>query len=193
MPQNQYLYDVAYLSSKLFNRDNLLELLMVSYRYITTSDTKGYYIYETRVVSETGIILADVPGGGYSYAYTNSNNKIKLVVYVYDFSISDYIISTEFFGLPDPVNGFTKDPAKELLPYPNPADNIVNLPYNTDLRKGTSEIIITDISGRDIYKGDATGDGYYENFDSSALPAGTYIYRVKNNGVTIPGKTFVIK
>lgn len=193
VPQNQYLYDVAYLSSRLFNRDDQLELLMVTYRYITVTDTSGYYIYETRVVNESGSVLADVPGGGYSYTFTNSNNKNKLVVYIYDFSISDYIISTEIFGLPDPVNGINESSFRELMPYPNPADKNINLPCNVELKNGNNEVIVTDISGREISRKAANGHEGYVNIDTSSLPAGTYVYKIVNNGITIPGRKFIIK
>ena len=85
-PSNMYLYDALYLSTNLFNTDDLLELVVVYYNYIETSDTSGYYIYQTQVVNENGSLLLDIPNGTYSYLNYLTDGSIKFMVYKYDFS-----------------------------------------------------------------------------------------------------------
>jgi hypothetical protein len=189
VPQNQYLYDVAYVSSRLFNQDDQVELLMVTYSYVSTSDTGGYYIYNTRVVNEAGNLLADVPGGGYSFIMTTGNNVNKLIVYVYDFAVSEYIMSTEIFGLPDPVGGIVEDPASVLRPYPNPAGSEINIP----LADAGHHVVIavSDNLGRELFRRSApVSDGSYR-MDTSGLPAGTYYYVIETDGKSLPAKKFL--
>ena len=59
----EYLVDIQYLSENIFNTDNAIELLYVTYRCDTL---QGYGTYATYVAGESGAILLSVPGGGYS-------------------------------------------------------------------------------------------------------------------------------
>ena len=62
-PEGYYLSDVQYVSEKLFNDDNLIELVY-SYTKYNPTETSYYYTYETRLVNENGTTLLTIPGAG---------------------------------------------------------------------------------------------------------------------------------
>ena len=60
---NHYLYDISYVTRRLFNHDDSIEFLYMAYEYI--EDTVPYYQYMVGVVNETGTSLLKVPEGTY--------------------------------------------------------------------------------------------------------------------------------
>jgi hypothetical protein len=192
VPLGTYLYDVDYVSSKVFNSDDMVEVLMVTYKYISTSDTSGYYVYDTYVANENGTVIVDVPGGAYSFTFTDNNNKNKLVIYVYDYSASTYITQTEVFNLPDKSSGIKEIFAIENGPFPNPALAEINLPLNNAGLTGNQQLMITDNSGRVFYQESISSINQL-NLSTSTFPAGVYQYSVICNGRSIPAGKFVVR
>ena len=193
LSQNQYLYDVSYVNSKVYNLDDLVEILLITYNYVSTSDTTGYYAYTTEVVNENGTVLLTVPGGGYAFTYTDSDSKNKLVVYVYDYSVSTYITSTEVYALPVKSSGINQNPGDAPLPYPNPASGNINLPYTLNQRSGNREMVISDTSGKEYSRKNVSAQEGLLNVNTSSLPAGTYFYRIESNGKSMPAGKFVVR
>lgn len=192
VPQNQSLYDVAYLSSKVFNSDDLVELLAVSYQYISTSDTSGYYIYLTQVLNENGSILLSVPGGAYSFTYIDENTDQKLVVYLYDFSVSSYISSTQVYGLPAKYTAINDNLPNQYLPYPNPSKNEINIPFKSTGSEAVQELILTDTKGLEYKILNINESEGSIHLNTSSLPSGSYIYFLRTNGRSLPVGKFVI-
>jgi hypothetical protein len=193
VPANQFLYDVAYVSSRVFNSDDLVELIMVYYQYVGLTDTSGYYVYTTRVVNENGLLLADVPGGAYSFTITTGSKKNKLVVYVYDYSVSTYISSTEVYGLPDKVSGIQNPGQAEQQPFPNPTSGEIFLPLGLQQAQQQANIVVTDVSGKEFSRTPVKqGMGTFQ-YSTTGLPSGTYFYRIESNGKSIPAGKFIKK
>ncbi|MBK7215235.1 MAG: T9SS type A sorting domain-containing protein [Bacteroidales bacterium] len=186
------LYDIAYVSSKVFNQDDLVEMLMVSYIYVATTDTTGYFVYTTTVVNESGTTLLTVPGGVYSSTFTVSNSEPKLMVYIYDFSISSYISATEIYSLPTKPAGLKEPEGMLQLPYPNPAETSIRVFYPESTAFGEAEIIVSDLSGKEMGRYQANTGGSME-LPVSGLPSGNYIYRLSMNGKSIPAGKFVVR
>ncbi|NVO18646.1 MAG: T9SS type A sorting domain-containing protein [Bacteroidetes bacterium] len=189
---DQYLYDAAYLSAGLFNTDSLLELIMVTYKYISTSDTTGYYVYTTSIVNENGSELLNVPGGDYSLTYTNGSNKTKLLVYIYDFSLSTYIVSTEVYGLPGASSGFNDLGIEGFKAYPVPCADRVNLPLSGH-NNSQAELVVSDISGQEYSRSKVPVGASLIQYQADRLPPGTYVYRLETNGKSIPAGKFIKK
>lgn len=191
VPPNTFLYDVAYVSSKVFNPDDLVEVLAVCYEYVTTSDTSGYYIYTTLVFNENGNVLLTVPGGSYSFTFTDNYDHNKLVVYIYDYSLSVYITATLVYALPDKVAGIKNGETQNLLPYPNPAAQEINIPIGNQLQQTSHFIVISDLNGKEYLKVPVEQGQSLSNISTSSLPSGSYIYRVEGNGISRPAGKFV--
>lgn len=192
VPANQYLYDVAYVSSRIFNTDDNVELLMVYYGYVSLTDTSGYFSYTTEVVSENGQVLLSVPGGAYSFTFTDAANKNKLVVYVYDYSVSSYITATEIYSLPDKASALKENQSAMLKPYPDPTSGLINLPLSNQGHL-SSEMVITDITGKEYSRIPVSNNATTFQYQASGLPAGNYLYSIRNNGKLIPAGRFIKK
>jgi hypothetical protein len=192
VPASQYLYDVAYVSSKVFNTDDNVEFMMVYYGYVSLTDTTGYYTYSTEVVSENGQVLLSVPGGAYSFTYTDAANKNKLVVYVYDYSVSSYITATEIYSLPDKASALKENQSSVLNPFPDPTFGLINLPLS-NLGNYSSEMVITDITGKEYSRIPVSNNATTLQYQASVLPAGNYLYSVHTNGKVLPAGRFIKK
>jgi len=72
--------------------------------------------------------------------------------------------------------------------YPNPASHILNVNFNT--APGNDELIITDISGREITKESLKSQD--NSIDLSTWKKGVYLYSLENNRTVMKGK-FVVQ
>lgn len=181
IPANYYLYDIQYVTENLFNTDNSLELLYVSYTY---NSALSYYTYDTRIVNENGTLLLSVPGAGYSYIYPALNGS-KLFVWVYDYSVSPSTVNTQVYTIPGKVStSVPEDPESQstslMQSYPNPARGEVTIPYSLPANVKQAELKLYSVSGA-VVKSFIID----HNFDSiqlqtGDLPAGMYMYRIES-------------
>lgn len=190
-----YLYDVAFISTRVFNDDELIEMLVVNYKYEATTDTTGYYEYVTRLISENGSVLLDVPGGGYSDIYITNEGKSKLMVQTYDFSVYPPLYGTNIYNLPDNDASFNTESTSFTLPpaYPNPSGSFINIPYqlNENMNEGT--LVITNMNGQEIKR-----QRIHEkkgmiilNFNKTA--PGHYLYYIQSGNLKSASKKIIIK
>jgi hypothetical protein len=194
VPANMYLYDAAFVSTHVFNSDNLMELIVVYYNYQPTSDTGGYYYYTTQVVNENGTVLLNIPNGSYSDLVFYNNGSIKLLANIYDFSVSLYPLNTEIYGLTGSIPSTTIE-NKELTlqnPYPNPASNFVNIPYKLD-KDLSAELILVDINGHEVKRASLTSFSENLLLNTSNLTPGQYIYYVETNGKRTLARKIVVQ
>ena len=181
VPANYYLCDIQYVTENLFNADNTIELLYVSYNYNSTSD---YYTYDTRIATENGAVLLDIPGGGYSVVYPAQTGS-KLFVWVYDYSLPIYTVNTNIYSIPGQVTTSLKESqtfkSTPLQPaYPNPATSIVTIPYTLPDNVSQAELKLYGIDGK-LTKTFVID----HSFDTLTvpvkdMPAGTYLYRIES-------------
>ena len=76
----------------------------------------------------------------------------------------------------------------EAILYPNPARDIINVEFSMLYNKATFSL--TDISGKTALVKQLTAN--HQTVDISAIPAGTYVYRIFNNdGLDERGKILV--
>ena len=65
LPKDYYLYDIKFVTQNLFNSDSDIELWYSAYKWVgTTAD--GYYQYQSKVITENGVALANIENGMYA-------------------------------------------------------------------------------------------------------------------------------
>ncbi|MBC8320475.1 MAG: T9SS type A sorting domain-containing protein [Bacteroidetes bacterium] len=192
---NNYIDDVAYVSSKLFNNDNNIELLVVFYEYIITSDTSGYYYYTTKVINENGVTFLDVPGGGYSSIYKVDDAEANLLVYVYDFSIVPFTSATNVYsipGVPYSVNEI-EGGIKLKNAFPNPAVSFITIPYEVNQSSGDASILIYNELGVEVYRKKINPDANNYRLNTMLFSKGVYFYNIKTAGYKSPSRKIIIQ
>lgn len=179
-PADLFLYEVAFVSSSIFNTDELMEMLVVYYNYMPTSDTSGYYYYTTQVVSENGSVLLDIPGAAYSDIIKYNDGSLKLMVYLYDFNLSQYATNTLVYSLPGNLSSTGSEVSEITLeePYPNPTNNIVNIPFHIE-NDNNAELILMDIPGRRVNRFTLDSNAESIMINTSQLNPGQYIYYIE--------------
>jgi hypothetical protein len=182
IPANYFLCDIQYVTEDLFNTDNLIELLYVSYNYNTTLK---YYTYDTRIVNENGSQLLGMPYAGYSYIYPAETGS-KLFMWIYDFSVFPETVNTMVYSIPGKLNTLTTVSPNGLKSslgsaYPNPTTSEVTIPYFLPSNIEQAELKLYAMNGEMVksYAIDHTFDSILVK--TSELPAGMYIYRVETN------------
>ncbi|MEE4259566.1 MAG: T9SS type A sorting domain-containing protein [Bacteroidales bacterium] len=190
-----YLYDVAFISTKVFNDDELIEMLVVNYKYVAITDTTGYYEYATRVISENGSILLDIPGGGYSDIYNTSEGKSKLMVQTYDFSVSPPVYGTNIYNLPDNDASFNAETSSLTLPpaYPNPSASFINVPYQLNENMSEGTLVITNMNGQEIKRQRIHEKSGMIILNSNNMTPSQYLYFIQSGNLRSGSKKIIVK
>jgi hypothetical protein len=193
VPSGRYLYNIQYVSDKLFNNDSKVEL---SYTYYLYNDTAQYFFYETRVVNESGDVLVTIPGASYVEVKLAGAETYKYLAYVWDYSVIPYTVETWVYSIPGRLlsaGPWAGDTRPRLEPYPNPATTEIKIPYN--LPEGSTQGILTvyDMNGKIVktYNVDRTFD--FVNVDVGEFPKGTYIMRLTTGGDLIRTGKFMVR
>ena len=192
VPQGMYLYDIRYVSDKLFDTDNSVELAYIYYYYDTTL---YYYTYYARVIDETGLELLSIPGCAYVDVRSAGADGYKLLAYVYNYSIVNWTVNTRVYSLPGTLPVSAIDPEGETairLPYPNPAGETVTIPYDLPGGINSAEINLLNSNGQAVrtYRVDRNFHDLHVN--TGELPPGVYIYQVTSgSGILNSGKIVV--
>lgn len=194
IPANNYLYDIKYVSENLFTTDNSLCLAYVYYSYNAAND---YYTFTTKVIKENGTELLSIPGAQYVYAYNLEGVGTKMLAYVYDYSLVYYTVFTRVYDLPGEVLSTTRNgisPAFELEnPFPNPAHEFTNVPYQLPEGQSEGNITISDINGKvmDVFTIDRSFSSLH--LDTHDYPKGVYFYRLSAGSYTSQTQKIVVQ
>jgi len=194
-PENSYIDEIAYVSSKLFNTDSNIELLVVFNEYIVTSDTSGYFLYTTKVINENGVTFLDVPGGGYSIIYKIEENEANLLIYIYDFSISPIGASTNVYsipGVPYSVNEIDSGIKLENA-FPNPSSSFITIPYELNQTSKNARIVIYNEIGTEVYRKDVDSKSNNYKLNTRRFTKGVYFYHIETNGYSSPSRKIIIQ
>lgn len=194
VPALYWLYELAYVSTKVFDGDDEVELLAVYQSYVPITDTNGYYVYHTRVIDEDGSLLLDVPSGGFSTVISNGPNENKLLVFVYDYSTSPYIVTTNvysIYGIPVSLTDELSVPG-ELNSYPNPARNQITIPYEIDIFEINAWIVIRNANGIEIAKYQLNANLTKLNVDVSGFSKGIYFYNLQSGNTSTQAGKFIV-
>jgi len=152
--------------------NNLNSNLEVNWQKFYGGD--AYYQMWTMIATADGGCLM----AGTRYDYLTQNNERDV-----------FIIKVDSNGL---VTGTHDEPplipVHEAVVYPNPASTHVTVEFSLAYQQ--AELQLTDISGKKVLKTQLTRN--HQTIDISALPAGTYVYRISNpKGLEETGKLVV--
>jgi len=192
-PTNTTLYDVAYVTTKLFNGDSQVELLAVFSKYVMTSDTSGYLVYSTKIINEAGVPFLTLEGAGYSTVYNLSNGQSKLLCFVYDFSVSPYTVTTNIYGIPGSVSSIPEQTGLFLgNAFPNPASTQVNIPISPEFQDSSAKLTLLDVSGKVIKQTTIPPFQPMYLMQTHTLKGGTYFYYLEKGSRKSEVKKLVI-
>jgi hypothetical protein len=180
-PEGYYLSDVQFVSEKLFNEDALVELVYSYTKYVPT-ETSYYYTYETRLINENGQVLLNFPGAGYTNVLETRGAGKKFLVYEYNYSVIPYRTYTHVYGLPETEINAINGPAQlfsQPLPYPNPAQRLVNIPVAMPAGANSGILELYDLRGNHLLSYPVTGMDVNVVLPTRELAPGTYLYFVE--------------
>lgn len=194
VPSGCYLFDVKFLSEKLFDTDSGIELLYSWYKYNAGSD---YYEYDSKIINENGSQIVFIEGALYNYINKTGESSYKLFSNCYDFSNFPEVVWTNVYKLPGTpvVNyvAFENDNKILLDAFPNPVSNTLKVNYN--LPKNVSEGVLRlfDNSGRPVYHFIIDQFSDHLDFDVTPLASGVYFYFIEFEGTRSPSQKLVVQ
>lgn len=169
-PSGYHIHLVTSLSKKIINNDDKLEMC-VTFVSSTTSDNSFQKMW---LINEDGTKLNDF-GSAFliSSNYSSYNGETHLNIFKTMTNPTSY--NTIIYQCSGSVN-IVQQNGIDLRPaFPNPATNIITLPYQLK-NKATSQINIYDASGH-LYTAIPVGSHFNEvKIDVSNYPSGIYIY-----------------
>lgn len=159
---------VQFASRLLFNLDDEIEFLIGSSSDLRVVNTQGDVLWEIDCETYPTII--------------NTNNETKLIAECADSE------EVRVYTLPGSLpSGMAENTNPELLAYPNPSKNFINIPT-----EGVSQIEVFNTMGQKVFEVPTNGS-QYQQIPTSQLAPGTYIYQTKNDQEVKPGKMFVVE
>lgn len=195
VPALFWLYEIAYVSTKVFDNDDEVEFLAVYQSYIFTTDTTGYYVYQTRVIDEDGSLMLDVPNGGFSTVISNGPNENKLLIFVYDFSTSPYTVTTNIYsiyGVPVSLTEELSVPG-ELNAYPNPTRNRITIPFELNDYGSNAWVSIKNANGVEMAKYKLKPNSSKLSINVSAFSKGMYFYSLQSGKTISQTGKFIVQ
>jgi len=176
------------ISDSLFNTDANIEFAVTFFQSVN-STTPTTYNTIANVVSENGTLLLTINqcktlgafntgGNGYKLiCYVDSTNKLQLKEHRIYSLVGAIGSINNGNGLPTNTTQLDKQSSTLSNPYPNPSQNKTVIPYQLPL--GTqAQLIVTDISGKELKRYDIDSNFNTVELDNSDLPSGTYFYSI---------------
>jgi hypothetical protein len=194
-PEGYYLSDVQYVSEKLFNDDNLVELIYIYSKYVPT-ETSYYYTFETKLINENGTAILTIPGAGHTSVMETMEDGRKFLVYEYDYSVIPYRTYTHVYSLPEPAvkSGDVAVQASGMAPpYPNPAHSQIIIPVTLPGGVDSGSLEVFDLNGKRVLSHSFRGSSGNVELPTHQLVPGSYIYHVEAGGIRSAARKFVIR
>lgn len=189
LPSNYYLYDIKYVTQNLFNSDASVELWYSAYEWVASGSSGGYYRYVSKIINESGNVLASIPGGAYAYVIQTGSEKFKLAVYAYDNAVSPGTVQTYLFSLPDATSASQFVTAAMEDPYPNPASAYIRLPLPEGSAGRTVQVLS---AGGQLVFEKRSGRESEILLNTMDWAPGLYSGRVVQNGTAVHLGSFVV-
>lgn len=156
---------------------------IVTFMNPTASNLNDWHIH--KIYNTNGNVIKDF-GKSYLSGIYSTSNKIVRVKFKYITDSEDISYTTEIYSNPfvTSLNETTNN--NFSFPFPNPANNIITLPYN--IKTANSEMYIYDVNGKLIEKKaiDSSSDKILLNIEG--YTPGLYLYTIEG----IPQK-FIVK
>ncbi len=196
VPAGCYLADLRYLSQKVFDLDEDIELVYTWYKYVPTAESY-YYEYGSSIINEDGTSIAAIDGARYVYLNETGDNVWKLFAYCYDYSIWPERIWTNIYNLPGTVVSVIVPPSEKydvgLKAFPNPAERTVKVSYTLPPEIKEATLFLIDSYGKLLNQ--FTVDNHTDHLllNVSAYPAGIYNYYLQYNNTRSGSAKLAIK
>lgn len=181
---------VDYISDRLFDTNASTVEYVASYYNSSTGRA-----IQTSIISENGTILA-LLDSAYSVNIFNTNAGTKLLARKEGYSSTGTLtrLYTRVYSLPGQLalRAATPQLEAEASAYPNPAHEMVTLPYTVPSgQAGTLQVF--DLSGKRVATYQV--DGHVKGLEISArdLRPGMYVYSVTTSAGTTAGSRFVVQ
>ena len=182
LPSGYVLSSIS-VSKHLYNTDNSYEIYISSTSATALSNQQYNSYYYCAIIDENGSVLHNF-GNAYfasgSFIHIGGQLRFYFMKRMYDgTSYPPYI--TEVYSCSGNYSGIAPtEPSNMLLPYPNPASSIVNLPY--EIPQGTTaEMRIFNLDGQlvDVKQLGSHFNSIQLNVDN--YTAGIYFYEYNGN------------
>ncbi len=198
MGNNTYaLNDILCISEKLFNTDNKLEFM----HYYTVNGQGGNTNFVTEVYNENltllfrdtaaPLIKANFPQQ--QFPIYNTPNGTKMILTTNTGEAKVYGLTGTLTASVRQVNESLLEDAQYLAaPVPNPNAGVARIPYQLPSSAEEGEIILFDVSGKQVSSYKVSNAFSTIEIGSSELSAGTYFYQLKVNGESIGSKKMLV-
>ena len=185
VPEGYFLYDIKFVSRKVFNTDDKIELLYVYTKLNASSVT----VYGLKIVNEDGTVLLTLQNGGFA-EIKEFNGAPKLLAYQYIWNSSYYLVNTLLYGISgDDPNNTSLPLLKSLKIYPNPAKELVYVDMDPESLKPGGNILVSDMAGRTVLQQSYTSGTAQVEIYTGTLDPGTYMISVlSEDGHSSAGK-----
>ncbi len=194
MPDTCYLLDIEYVSDKLFNTDDLVELCYFYYSYVYTA-TSYYAVYHACIINENGVKLLDINNGTYVDVVSDADLGTKLLIIAFDYSTFPYPATTKVYSLPNQPVYVPEMQTKENLskPFPNPANDLVTISLQLPQENENYQFIAYDSFGKEIQKFNLKNTVTSVMLETRHLSSGIYFYHIICNGKIIENQKFIVR
>ena len=184
----QTLNSILYVSQKLFDLNDQLELLYIYSEWYQV-DEVWYLEYNSRIIDQNGSSLQELPLAQYNTVH-KTNEGSKLLSWTYDFSISSYPKETKVYHLPGTYTNLQENEHnEEIAAWPNPCAQHIYLPISEQV----DIIRIINEQGQVIDELKSTSNDSQIKYDVNHLSAGLYFYQTILNNKENPVKKFIIQ
>lgn len=193
VPSGFYLYDIKFISEKVFDIDDGIELLCTYYKYYSSL---SYYEYDSKIINEDGSALVTIDGSLYNYINKTSETEYKLFSYCYDFSVSPEKVWTNIYSLPgSPVVNAVINPNSHgvlLNAFPNPASQSLKVTYSLPENIKQATLHLIDNSGKQLEQFVVDNHTDHLLLDVSRYQSGVYHYFIEYGNKKTQARKLVI-
>jgi hypothetical protein len=192
IPSGSALYTLNYVSDKLFNDDNSIELF---YSYYRTTPTVEYRAF---IINESGGVIKDFGLNSFygNVIYIEGNHK--LVVSSIGYKSEVYSLPGSLpcghcgsVGIPK-VSGPTGGGSVAAAAVPNPGSDEVRISYSLPLGVNSGVLVLSGVDGKVINSYPVSNRDSELKVNISTLPGGLYIYTLHAEGM-MPATGKIVK
>lgn len=194
VPSGSYLFDIKFLSEKLFDSDAGIELLCTFYKYYSA---QNYYEYDSKIINDDGSQITFVDGSLYNYINKTGDNTYKLFSYCYDFSVFPEKVWTNIYSLPgsSTVSAIMIDNEPDFLlnAFPNPANQALKVAYILPENINQATLHLIDNSGKQVEQFMVDSHTDHLMLDVSRYQSGVYHYFIEYGNTRTESKKLVVR